>query len=189
MDGRVPAIFRSGFLNGRLIVPRFVLGVLQDMAASPNEGENQRGRRGLDWLEKMQGDPAIQVSIHDVGNPGGATSLDARLIETARLLGARLMTLDENLTKVAKLQGIDVLNILELDEALKPMIAVGERLRVPLVRTGKEDHQAVGYLPDGMMIVVNHAVSKIGQSADVVVVSTLQTSSGTLVFAELHGGS
>jgi uncharacterized protein YacL len=87
---------------------------------------------------------------------------------------------------VAKLQGVDVLNIHELDEALKPMVVVGQRLRIALVRTGKEDHQAVGYLPDGTMIVVNHAVAKIGSTVDAVVVSTLQTAGGTMVFAELH---
>ena len=112
--------------------------------------------------------------------------MNARLIEVTRMLGARLLTVDENLTKVAKLQGVDVLNIHELDEALKPTVAVGQRIRLALVRTGKEDHQAVGYLPDGTMIVVNHAVAKIGATADVVVVSTLQTASGVMVFAELY---
>ncbi len=112
--------------------------------------------------------------------------LHGRLIETARLLGARLMTADENLAKVAKLQGLDVLNIHELDDALKPTVAVGQRLRIALVRTGKEDHQGVGYMPDGTMIVVNHAVAKIGNTVDAVVVSTLQTAGGTMVFAELH---
>ncbi len=189
MDGRVPAIFRAGFLNGRLIVPRFVLETLQAVAASGNEAERQRGRRGLDWLDQMQKATDIQISLHDAGIPSEGQSLDSRLIETARLLGARLMTLNENLGKVAKLQGIDVLNILELDEALKPTVAVGERLRVPLVRPGKDEHQAVGYLADGTMIVVNHAISKVGQTADVIVVSTLQTSSGTLVFGELYGFS
>jgi uncharacterized protein YacL len=96
------------------------------------------------------------------------------------------MTVDESLAKVAKIQGLDVLNIHDLDEALKPTVAVGERIRIALVRTGKEEHQAVGYLPDGTMIVTNHAVAKIGSMADVVVVSTLQTASGTMVFAELY---
>jgi uncharacterized protein YacL len=189
MDGRVPAIFRAGFLNGRLIVPRFVLEILQEMAGSEAESERHRARRGLEWLEQMQRATDIQLSIHDVEPPAAMVSLDTRLIETARLLGARLMTLDANLTKVAKLQGIDVLNIVELDEALKPQVAVGERLRVPLVRSGKDDHQAVAYLADGTMIVVNHAAQKIGSTVDVIVISTLQTASGTLVFAELYAGS
>jgi uncharacterized protein YacL len=128
----------------------------------------------------------IQISIHDSLTPAEPEPVNSRLIETTRLLGARLMTLDENLAKVAKIQGLDVLNIHDLDDALKPVVAVGERIRIALVRTGKEEHQAVGYLPDGTMIVANHAVSKIGSTADVVVVSTLQTASGMIVFAELY---
>jgi uncharacterized protein YacL len=182
----VLGVLRSGFLHGRLIIPRFVLDELQTLAdAAPNHGR-QRARRGLDHLDAMQKAPDVQVSIHDMPPAREGDPVGARLIETARLLGARLMTLDENLTKVAKLQGVDVLNIQELDEALKPSVAVGQRLRIALVRTGKEDHQAVGYLPDGTLIVVNHAVSKIGTTADVVVVSTLQTAAGVMVFGELY---
>ena len=186
MDGRVLRIFRSGFLHGRLIVPRFVLDDLQQKADSGSNGDRQRAQRGLDSLEEMQKAPDIQISIHDSLMTVDTTSLNTRLIETTRMLGARLMTVDENLVKVAKIQGVDVLSIHELDDALKPTIAVGERIRIALVRTGKEDHQAVGYLPDGTMIVANHAVSKIGTTADVIVVSTLHTSSGTMVFGELY---
>lgn len=186
MDGRVLAIFRSGFLHGRLIVPRFVLDDLQSMADSGSNADRQRAQRGLDSLEQMQKSPDIQISLHDTTTDGKPDILNTRLIETTRLLGARLMTVDENLAKVAKIQGVDVLNIHELDDALKPAVAVGERIRIALVRTGKEDHQAVGYLPDGTMIVANHAVSKIGTTADVIVVSTLHTASGTMVFGELY---
>ncbi len=186
IDGRVPDILRSGFLHGRLIIPRFVLDELQAMADAGSNHHRQRGQRGLDCLDAMQKASDIQVSIHDSHGPPEAQTLDARLIETARLLGARLLTVEDNLAKVARLRGVDVLNIQELDEALKPAVAIGQRLRIALVRTGKEDHQAVGYLPDGTMIVVNHAVAKIGTTADVLVVSTLQTSGGTMVFAELH---
>ena len=186
MDGRVLGICRSGFLHGRLIVPRFVLDELQTMADSASNGNRQRAQRGLESLEKMQTAPDIQISIHDTGTNGEPELLNTRLIETTRLLGARLMTVDENLAKVAKIQGLDVLNIHDLDDALKPAVAVGERIRIALVRTGKEDHQAVGYLPDGTMIVANHAISKMGSTVDVIVVSTLQTASGTMVFAELY---
>jgi len=186
IDGRVPGILRSGFLHGRLIVPRFVLDELQTMADSAANGHRQRGQRGLDCLDAMQKAPDIQISIHDGRTSPGADNLNARLIECTRLLGARLMTTDENLAKVAKLQGVDVLNIQELDDALKPTVAVGQRLRIALVRTGKEEHQGVGYLPDGTMIVVNHAVAKIGTTVEALVVSTLQTAGGTMVFAELH---
>ncbi len=186
MDGRVLGIFRSGFLHGRLIVPRFILDELQTKAANGSDSDRQRAQRGLDSLERMQKSTDIQISIHDNSITNDAETIHSRLIETTRLLGARLMTVDENVAKVAKIQGLDVLNINDLDEALKPTVAVGERFRIALVRTGKEDHQAVGYLPDGTMIVANHAVAKMGSTADVVVVSTLQTASGTMVFAELY---
>jgi uncharacterized protein YacL len=186
MDGRVLSIFRSGFLHGRLIVPRFILDELQAKAANGSGSDRQRAQRGLDSLELMQKAPDIQISIHDNSITSDTETIHSRLIETTRLLGARLMTVDENVAKVAKIQGLDVLNINDLDEALKPTVAVGERVRIALVRAGKEDHQAVGYLPDGTMIVTNHAVAKMGATVDVVVVSTLQTASGTMVFAELY---
>jgi uncharacterized protein YacL len=189
MDGRVLGIFRSGFLHGRLIIPRFVLDDLQARADTGSSAERQRALHGLESLEQLQKAPDIQVSIHDTTFTGEAESSHTRLIETARLLGARLMTVDENLAKVAKIQGLDVLSIHELDDALKPKIAVGERIRIALVRNGKEDHQAVGYLPDGTMIVANHAISKMGSTVDVIVVSTLQTASGMMVFGELYKAS
>jgi uncharacterized protein YacL len=188
IDGRVPGILQSGFLHGRLIVPRFVLDELQAMANSPVTHTRQRGQRGLDGLESMQESSHIQVTIHEGRTSPEAQTTHTRLIETARLLGARLLTPDEMLSKVGRLQGVGVLNIQELDEALKPPVALGQRIRIALVRTGKEDHQGVGYLPDGTMIVVNHAVAKIGSKVDAIVVSTLQTSGGTMVFAELFNG-
>lgn len=185
IDGRVLGILQSGFLHGRLIVPRFVLDELQGMADATANGMRQRGQRGLDCLEQMQKASEVQISVHDAPRAWSEEAQSSRLIEITRLLGARLMTVDENLSRVAKLQGVDVLNIHELDEALKPTVAVGQRLRVALVRTGKEDHQAVGYLPDGTMIVVNYGAPKIGGMAEVIVVSTLQTSGGTIVFGEI----
>lgn len=187
IDGRVPGILRSGFLHGRVIVPSFVLDELQAMTNAPETHVRQRGQRGLDGLEAMQKAGDIQVSIHDGRSSPEVVGIPARLIETVRLLGARLLTPDETLAKLARLQGVDVLNIHELDEALKPAVAPGQRLRIALVRTGKEEHQGVGYLPDGTMIVVNHAVSKIGSTVEALVVSTLQTAGGTMVFAELSG--
>ncbi|MBX3742164.1 MAG: hypothetical protein KF712_14320 [Akkermansiaceae bacterium] len=184
IDGRLPGIIRSGFLSGRLVVPRFVLEELQQMSTSSQNGARLRGQRGLDALEAMQKAPDIQITLHE-SSARKDEKLSKLLIETTRLLGARLMTGDENLGKVARLQGIQVLNIDELDQALKPPAGVGDKVRITLVRSGKEDHQAVGYLPDGTMIVVNHAVAKIGSAVDVTVVSTLQTSAGIMVFAEL----
>jgi len=187
MDGRVLGILRSGFLFGRLIVPRIVLDALQTMVRSDSEFDRRRAQRGLDRLEELQNASDIQISIHESSVQTEVETLNKQLIEIARLLGARLMTIDDNLAKVAKIQGLDVLNIRELDDALKPAVAVGERFRIALVRAGKEDHQAVGYLPDGTMMVVNHAVARIGTSVDVSVVSMLQTTNGVIVFGERDG--
>ena len=186
MDGRVPRILASGFLNGRLIVPRFVLDELKVLAASPSLGKRQRGQRGLDSLEEMQDDSNIQVSVHEATEGAGAEEMGARLIQTARLLGARILTTDESLTKLARLQNAEVLNIDDLGDALTPAVVVGEKIHLALVRGGKDEHQAVGYLSDGTMIVVNQAVSKIGTTQDVLVISTLQTAAGQMVFAELY---
>jgi uncharacterized protein YacL len=185
IDGRIPAIFRAGFLHGRLIVPRFVLEELQAMASSSANLTRQRGQRGFECLQKMQDAQDIQISIHDSRSLAQDETVPQRLMETARLLGARIMTANDNLTKIAKLQGLDVLNIYELDEALKPAVVVGDRVRIALVRGGKDEHQGVGYLPDGTMIVVNHGAAEIGKTVEVTVISTLQTNAGTMVFAEL----
>ena len=185
MDGRVPRILASGFLTGRLIVPRFVLEELQFMASSPSSAKRQRGQRGLDCLEEMQSNKDISITIHDTQAEPTSDSMDARLIHVARMLGARLLTTDENLSKVARLQSAEVLNINDLSDALKPAVVVGEKIHLALVRAGKDEHQAVGYLPDGTMIVVNNAISKVGTTRDVLVISTLQTAAGLMVFAEL----
>jgi len=168
-------------------VAQFVLEEIQTLANEGGNGLRQRAERGLENLEKMQSSPDIQISIHEAKISAEAQTLNARLIETAKFFSARLLTLDDSLSKIARLQGISVLNLNDLDVALRPAIAVGERLRVALVRPGKEDHQGVGYLPDGTMIVVNQASGDIGNSVNVVVTTTLQTASGTLIFAERDG--
>ncbi|MEP4078141.1 PIN/TRAM domain-containing protein [Haloferula sp.] len=187
MDSRVSGVVRSGFLAGRLIVPRFVLDEIQVLANSPTQANRDRAERGLGVLEKMREDRELQVSIEEARGVSTDETMNGRLLQTTQLLGARLMTTDENLSKVAKLRGVDVLNLNELSEALRPTVVIGEKFRLPLVRTGKDEHQAVGYLADGTMIVVNHAVDKIGTTQDVLVISTLQTTGGVMVFAELTG--
>ena len=184
-DGRVAGVVRSGFLAGRLVVPNFVLDELQTMAGDPAQSVRSRGERGLAHLDEMQADPQIEITVHDSSDVAAGESLENRLIQTSVLLGARLMTTDENLSKVARLRGIEVLNLGELNDALRPSVEIGEKLRIALVRPGKDEDQAVGYLPDGGLIVVNHAASFIGTSRDVRVISTLQTSGGRMVFAEL----
>jgi uncharacterized protein YacL len=184
MDSRIIGLIGSGFLSGRLIVPNYVLEDVQTLSTEAEEAVRLRAKRGLENLEKMQASKEIQVSIHEARSNVGEQSFHAQLIETSKFFGARLLTLDESLTKVAKLQGVSVLNLNDLDRALRPVVDVGENLHLALVRPGKEEHQAVGYLPDGTMLVVNNAAEQIGSTVDIVVTSTLQTASGTLVFAE-----
>lgn len=186
MDGRLPAVLAGGFLTGRVLVPQFVLDELQVMANSPSAGKRQRGQRGLEILSDLQKNPAISISIQDSRGMGENESFQGRLVQTAKMLSGRLISTDENLTKVAHLQGADIINLNDLADALKPSVVVGESVRLPLVRAGKDDHQAVGYMPDGTMIVVNHAIDRVGSSQDVTVISTLQTSAGQMVFAELN---
>lgn len=184
MDGHIPRLCHSGFLNGGLIVPSFVLEEIQVLANSPNSANQQRGQRALACLDEMQADRDLNVTIHDSRNVAEDETIQARLVQTAKLMGARLMTSDDNLGKVARLQNIKVLSIQELNDALRPRVAVGEKIRLALVRPGKDDHQAVGYLEDGTMIVVNNAAAHLGSTRDVIVISTLKTAAGQMVFAE-----
>lgn len=186
MDGRLPSLMQAGFLTGRLLVPQFVLDELQVMSNSPSPGKRQRGQRGLEILSELQKNPAVPITIQDSRGVAENESFQGRLVQTAKLLSARIITTDENLTKVAHLQGAEIINLNDLADALKPAVVVGESVRLPLVRSGKDEHQAVGYMPDGTMIVVNHAIDKIGTSQDITVISTIQTSAGQMVFAELN---
>ncbi|MDX1680316.1 MAG: hypothetical protein R3242_06260 [Akkermansiaceae bacterium] len=185
MDGRIMAIMRTGFLDGRLVMPSFVLDELQSLVDGKEGPAREAAQRGLDCLAQLRADSKIDVSVHDAQGVARGENSHARLIELARLLNARLLTTDDNLAKLAGLQNQRVLNLNELDHALRPEVVVGQRIRVPLVRSGKDDDQAVGYLADGTMIVVNHAASRIGETVDAVVTSTLETPSGTMVFGEL----
>lgn len=184
-DGRLPSIMQSGFLEKNLVIPRFVLDELQIMSNSPSPGRRQRGQRGLESLEKIQKSSDIKVTIHDSSADSSEDTHDAHLLQISRLLNAKILTIDDNLTKVARLQNADALNLNDMEEALKPTVDVGTKVNLALVRTGKEDHQGVGYLPDGTMIVVNHGVSKIGTTQNVTVISTINTSAGMMVFADL----
>lgn len=187
MDGRILGLLSSGFLTGRMIIAQDLLEEIQTLANQGANGTRQRAQRGLENLEKMRSSPDIQISIHDAKRIQDGKASDNILISTAKFYGARLLTLDESLSKVARLQGLSVLNLNDLDLALRPFVAIGERLRVALVRPGKEEHQAVAYLQDGTMIVVNHAAEMMGKSVEIVVVTSLQTASGTLIFAERAG--
>lgn len=188
-DGRLSSLMNSGFLEHNLIIPRFVLDELQIMSNSPSPGRRQRGQRGLDCLEDLQSSQRTRVNIHDAIPASPDDTHDAVLMQVARLLNAKLLTTDNNLSKVARLQEVTVLNINDLADALKPKVSVGAHLNLAIVRTGKDEHQGVGYLPDGTMIVVNNAVTKIGTAQDVTVISTINTSAGVMVFAEIDDKS
>lgn len=186
IDGRIPAVIRTGFLNGALVVPRFVLDELQRLTESGDPQKVIRGKRGLEVMEKMRGIPDVFLSIHEEP-PGASTesSVDIRLVSLARELNARLLTNDENLSQVARLRGIVVLSFNDLSISLQSQLNPGDELSLSLTKLGKDKHQAVGYLADGTMIVVNQAGTFVGQTVDVIISGALPTSAGRLIFAEL----
>jgi uncharacterized protein YacL len=188
IDGRIIDICETKFIGGRFIVPRFVLRELQQVADSPDSLKRNRGRRGLDILNKMQKSSYMDVKIHEEDFPEIAET-DAKLVKLARLLNARIFTNDYNLNKVAELQGVQVLNINELSNALKPVMLPGEEVDVKIIKEGKEHNQGIGYLDDGTMIVVEGGRSLIGQRKRVSVTSVLQTSAGRMIFAKAINGN
>jgi uncharacterized protein YacL len=188
IDGRIADLCGTGFLSRSLIVPRFVLGELQALADSRDPVKRERGRRGLEILNQLQNSRDIQLTIHETSDEG-ETDVDARLVRTAKVLQARLLTNDNALCQVARLQQVPALNLNDLVRALRPVVVVGDEIELNLVKEGREQHQAVGYLADGTMIVVNHARPHLGKTRTVIVSSALQTSAGRLIFAELKNGA
>ncbi len=184
IDGRIIGVARTGFLTGALVIPRFVLEELQRLADSRDPVKMERGKRGLAVVEKMRETRDLDVTIHEDLAPGDAPA-DTRLANLARELNARLLTNDENLARVARMRGVAVLSFHELSLALQPELMTGDEIQLSLVKPGKDKHQAVGYLADGSMIVVNHAAEKLGETVPVVISGTVPTSAGRLVFAEL----
>jgi len=184
IDGRIADICRTKFLEGKLIVPRFVLKELQQIADSADPVKRNRGRRGLDMLNKVRKSGQAEVKIHEDDFPD-IKDVDGKLIKLAKVLSAKVFTNDYNLNKIAELQGITVLNINELANALKPVVIPGELLEAKIVKEGKEYNQAVAYLDDGTMVVIDNARQMIGQTAKVTVTSVLQTAAGKMIFAKL----
>jgi uncharacterized protein YacL len=190
IDGRVADIVESGFLDGTLVVPQFVLKELQFVADSSDPLKRNRGRRGLDVLHRIQKMAGVEVVISDMDFPN-VKEVDLKLIELARTLLGRIVTNDFNLNKVAQLRGVDVLNINELANGLKPVVLPGEQMTVFILKEGKEHNQGVAYLDDGTMVVVDHARNRIGRNLDIVVTSVLQTTAGRMIFgrhADTAGG-
>ncbi|HET8998599.1 MAG TPA: PIN domain-containing protein [bacterium] len=182
IDGRISDITQSGFLEGPLLVPRSVLAELQRIADASDQIRRNRGRRGLDILNKMQKD-LHAVQIYDEGDDLASGQVDAQLVRVARALGAWIVTNDYNLNKIAELQGVRVLNVNELANAIKPVMIPGEELTVHVIKDGKEAGQGVGYLDDGTMIVVEGGKKHIGETLETVVTSVLQTVAGRMIFA------
>jgi len=186
IDGRIIDIAKTGFCRNHLVVPGFVLHELQRLADSADDQKRQRGRRGLEILGKMQKDDAINVRIHEEEmDAPGVDDVDTKLIRLAKVMDACIYTLDFNLSRVAALQRIEILNINELVQALKPVVFVNEEMEVHLLKEGKEPHQAVAYTDDGTMIVVTDAGHLIGKNVVVNVTSVLQTQAGRMIFAKL----
>lgn len=185
IDGRIADLSTTAFLDGQLIVPQFILKELQLVADSPDGIKRQRGRRGLDVLSQLQKSSQVSVVISEADFPE-IKEVDTKLIELAKHLDAKIMTNDFNLNKVAQLQGIAVLNINELANALKPVVLPGESIRVFILKEGKEKDQGVAYLDDGTMVVVDNSRKLIGQTVDVTVTSVLQTTVGKMIFGRYN---
>ena len=181
IDGRIADICETGFLDGTLVVPQFVLRELQQVADSSDSLKRNRGRRGLDILQKIQKMAGVHVQIVETDFPE-VREVDLKLIELARKMSGKIVTNDFNLNKVAQLRGVAVLNINELANSLKPVVLPGEVLRVFVIKEGKEQGQGVAYLDDGTMVVVDQGRKALGRTIEVTVTSVLQTTAGKMIF-------
>ena len=184
VDGRIADLIESNFLEGLLVVPRFVLKELQQLADSNDPIKRARGRRGLEVLNRIQRNSRNELKIHD-GDFPDEKEVDAKLVRLARNLNAKLYTNDYNLGKVAELQKVNYVNLHDLAKSLRTVLLPGEMLNLRIVREGKDKGQGVGYLPDGTMVVVNNGQSALGQQVEAQVQSLLQTGAGVIVFADL----
>jgi uncharacterized protein YacL len=185
IDGRIVDICKTKFIEGKIAIPRFVLKELQQIADSTDPIKRQRGRRGLDILHVIQKEIGQDITLHEEDFPEIA-DVDSKLVKLAKLIEAKILTVDFNLNRVASLQGVKVLNINELANALKSVVFPGEHMQIKLIKEGKEYNQAVGYLDDGTMVVVEDARRFIGQEVKVVVTSVLQTQAGRMIFTKLE---
>jgi uncharacterized protein YacL len=185
IDGRIADVVETGFLEGTLVVPEFVLRELQLIADSSDSSRRQRGRRGLDILQKMQSDPSLSVQIVEQDFPQ-LREVDLKLIELARKMDAPILTNDFNLSKVARLHQVRVLSLNDLANSLKPLVLPGEKMNIVVLKEGKEYNQGVGYLDDGTMVVVDNARRMIGRAVEITVTSVLQTASGKMIFGKLE---
>jgi uncharacterized protein YacL len=186
IDGRIMDIVKTGFLEARFIIPGFVLKELHTLADSTEHIKRQKGKRGIEILHSLKKEPHIAIEIYNE-DIEGLSSVDEKLVQLAQTLDAKILTTDYNLNRVAQLQGVRVLNINDLSNALKPTFVAGEKLSLKLIKEGKEHNQAIGYLEDGTMVVVENAKWLIGKNVDVEVTSVLQSPSGRIIFTKLLG--
>lgn len=189
VDGRIADIADTAVLDSELIVPRFVLQELQTIADSNDKLKRTRGRRGLDMLNKLQGNEKVDIRILEVRPERSATDapVDEMLLDLAKQLGGKVVTNDYNLNKVAQLRGVTVININDLANALKPVVLPGETMWVKVIKPGEEAGQGVGYLEDGTMVVAEGARERVGETVELTVTSVLQTSAGRMIFGRLEG--
>ncbi len=185
IDGRIADLIEIGFIEGLVVVPRFVLLELQQIADSADEIKRARGRRGFEMLNRLQHNTKIEVRIHD-GDFPEEKGVDAKLVRLARNLSAKLYTNDFNLAKVASLQGVGCVNLHEVGRLMKAAMIPGETVQIKIVREGRDKGQGIGYLPDGTMVVINNGQAHVGQTVDAQIVSSVQTGAGVLVFAEVR---
>lgn len=189
IDGRIADLCETRVFDSQLIVPRFVLRELQTVADSGDKLKRNRGRRGLDMLNRLQSNDQVDISIHDSGasDPAGERDVDQMLVSLAQELSGRILTNDYNLNKIAQFRGVTALNINDMANALKPVFLPGETLRVTIVKAGEEPGQGIGYLEDGTMVVVEGARDMINQEVTLSVTSVLQTSAGRMIFGRAEG--
>jgi len=183
IDGRIADLIEAKFIEGLVVVPRFVLLELQQIADSTDEVKRARGRRGFEMLNRLQHNTKIEVRIHD-GDFPEEKGVDAKLVRLARNLNAKLFTNDSNLAKVASLQSVTCVNLHEIGHLMKAALIPGEVVQIKIIREGRDKGQGIGYLPDGTMVIVNNGQNQIGQIVSARVLSTVQTGAGVLVFAE-----
>ncbi|WP_437193750.1 PIN/TRAM domain-containing protein [Planctomicrobium sp. SH527] len=187
IDGRIADMVTTHIVDSEFVVPQFILQEVQDIADSHDRLRRGRGRRGLDVLKKLQQDPKVEIRVHESKTSADKT-IDQRLVELSRELNGRLVTNDVNLNKLASVQGVDVVNLNEVANALKPRFIPGEHVRIRIIKEGEGLGQGIGYLDDGTMVVVEQGMKEMGKEVDTVVTSVLQNSAGRMIFSRLADG-
>lgn len=185
IDGRILEILETGFIDGPIIIPEFVLEELRHVADSADDLKRVRGRRGLDILNKIQKNQGVEIYSTKDRGIDDSLEVDIKLLKLAEIINGKVITNDFNLNKVASIQGVDVLNINELANTLKPIFLPGETMVVSIVKEGKENKQGIGYLDDGTMIVIEEGIKLVGKTLEVIVTSVIQTAAGRMIFAKV----